>query len=451
MNLIRSRSPYDAHIEGWDHLPDRPYNLVLPVLKSGAAQWNSFLQDLANRYKRAAIAPVVSEENFRCSETLTLLENGFPDFILYPYREIDVIATIERFLKKPSFGEVESAKKRLSEKRTLKKLVGKSQAFLEVISKIPVVAKSDVDVLLQGETGTGKELFARAIHYLSLRRSGPFVAVNSATLPTGLFENEMFGHKKEAFTDAKSSREGIIKQAEGGTIFLDEIDTLESISQAKLLRFLEEKAYKPLGAGRYVKADVRIIAASNTDLRLRINANKFRRDLFYRLSVITLTLPPLRKRLEDIPALVNHFLKKYERRFGAKELSPATLKMLLIHNWPGNIRELENVIQQVMIMTPHQVIEPESLLFEAEEAEQGLSNTFQEAKKKTVEQFERKYLSEILGLHKGNISRAAKAAGKDRRAFGRLVKKHRLFLNNEKTTHHDATKVRQDEDADSTT
>ena len=201
-----------------------------------------------------------------------------------------------------------------------------------------------------------------------------------------------------------------------------------------------------LGAGKYTEADVRIIAASNADLRLRVNANKFRQDLFYRLNVITLTLPPLRERREDIPLLVNHFLKKYAHRFGEKELSLGAMKMLSLHTWPGNIRELENVIQQIMIMTPHQVIEMESLPLEVAESQQGRDfSPFHEAKRKTVEQFEKEYLSEILNFHKGNITQAAMAAGKDRREFGRLLKKYRLSFEDEKSTNPDTSSDHQDD------
>ncbi len=445
MTLIKSRSVHDVHIEGWNYISDYSYDIVLPVLISMQSQWVSFLQDLANHHNEAAIVPVISEDHFDPSETLPFLEKGFQDFIVYPYRELEVIARIERFLKNPSLDEVKNVKERLSKKWGLRKLVGKSESFREVVDKIPVVAKSDIDVLLQGDTGTGKELFARAIHYQSPRQSGPFIALNSATLPATLFENEMFGHAKEAFTDARSSRTGIIKEAEGGTLFLDEVDSLEIASQAKLLRFIEERKYKPLGSGKYSKADVRIIAASNVDLRSCINVNKFRKDLFYRLTVITLNLPSLKARREDIPLLAEHFLKKYAHRFGEKKVSPASMKMLCRHTWPGNIRELENVIQQVMIMTPDRVIEPESLPFKAEES-QRVFNTFQEAKRKTVEQFEKEYVASILQLHKGNVTQAAKAAGKDRREFGRLVKKHRLALVDEKSTDPDATWIHQNDD-----
>ena len=338
---------------------------------------------------------------------------------------MDIIPGIERVLKKPAFHEIEEVKRRLSEKWGLKKLVGKSPLFLEMLNKIPLVAGSDVSVLIQGETGTGKELFARALHYLSPREKYPFIPVNSAALPVALFENELFGHAKEAYTDARSSRPGLIREAEGGTIFLDEVDTLDPASQAKLLRFLEDKEYKPLGSGKSIKANVRIIAASNADLKEGMEAGRFRQDLFYRLNVITLPLPPLRQRQEDIPILANHFLKKYERKFGAKKFSPAAMQKLSLYPWPGNIRELENMVQHVLIIAPDNVIGPECLPFSVEGAHHFRAcKTFQEAKRKAIEAFEREYVSNILCLYNGNITRAAKAAGKDRRVFGRLVKKY---------------------------
>jgi len=348
-------------------------------------------------------------------------------------------------LKKPAFHEIEEVKRRLSKRCGLKKLVGDSPSFLEVVNKIPLVAKSDVNVLIQGDTGTGKELFARALHYLSPRDKYPFIPVNSAALPAALFENELFGHAREAFTDARTSRPGLIREAEGGTIFLDEIDTLEQASQAKLLRFLEDKEYKPLGSGKSIEANVRIIAASNTDLKAGMEAGRFRQDLFYRLNVITLTLPSLRERQEDIPILAGHFLKKYERKFGAKRFSPAAMEKLSLYPWPGNIRELENIVQQVMILVPGPVIGPESLPFSLREIQYSslACQTFQEAKIKAIEAFEREYIANMLRLHNGNITRAAKTAGKDRRVFGRLVKKHKPFLDSETSITQDLARTNE--------
>ncbi len=428
MDLIRSGSDSDACIVEWNDIPDSSCDIILPVLKSPLAEWNTTLHDLTSRFTGAAIVPVFNEDDSNLSEALSSPENDYSDFIVYPYRKAEVLARIERFFIMPCPDHVSQVKKHLMQKWALRKFVGKNKIFVEMVNNIPVVAGSDVDVLIQGETGTGKELFARAVHYQSPRRPGPFVAINSASLTATLFENEMFGHVKEAFTDAKSSRSGVIQEAEGGTLFLDEVDTLEKASQAKLLRFLEEREYKPLGSSKPVKADVRIIAASNTDLESSVKEKKFRQDLYYRLNVIALTLPPLRERREDIPLLTGHFLKKYAGKFGEKRLSPDATKMFYLHSWPGNIRELENAIQQLMIMDPHEIIKTESLPFQTNKDQQDvLFKTFKEAKQKTVEEFEKEYISNILGLHNGNITQAAKAAGKDRREFGRLVKKYDLL------------------------
>jgi DNA-binding NtrC family response regulator len=331
--------------------------------------------------------------------------------------------------KKPVPGEIEEVKERLTEKWVLQKLVGKSPAFLDVVKKIPVVAKSDVHVLIQGETGTGKEVLARALHYLSLRKERPFVPVNSAALPAALLENELFGHTREAFTDAKSFRPGLVYEAERGTIFLDEVDTLERASQAKLLRFLEAREYRPLGSGKPIKADVRTIAACGPGLKYKVEAGAFRHDLFYRLNVISLKLPPLRERREDIPLLIHHFLNKYRAQFGKKGFSREALERFFHYDWPGNIRELENTVQRSMILASNDVMGPDSLpSWEQVGDGSGTCQPFQEAKRKAIETFERDYLAHILSLFNGNITRAAEAAGKDRRVFGRLVKKYKPFL-----------------------
>ncbi len=405
-------------------LPRGSYDIVLPITTLSRPFSEKFFKQLSEKYKESKIVPVLSENN---SNQMNHFRPDLDEFVIYPHSKTHVLEQVECILKDTKYNEKQQAITSLQEKFFLKKLVGKNPSFLELINKIPVVAKSDVNVLIQGETGTGKELVARAIHYLSHRRTGPFNAINAATLPPLLFENEMFGHDKEAFTDAKSFRSGIIREAEGGTIFLDEIDTLERPSQSKLLRFIEEKRYKPLGSESFINADVRIVTASNANLMKMMNEACFGPDLYYRLSVITLTLPPLRKRKEDIPILIEHFIKKYESRFGSKSFSQDAIEMLSLHNWPGNIRELENLVQKSIIMTPGKVIEPRSISFNTEHSQRKSFPTFQEAKKVMINEFEKDYLSTMLKLNNGNITHAAKAAGKDRRSFGRLVTKHRLL------------------------
>ena len=425
--LIGASMSYHVDMNDWKSRSTATYDLLLPVLSSSGNRWDNIFKELADRYHQAAMMPVINDPNLKPLDTLHLVKTWARDFITCPYQPLDVILRIERILKKSSCDKVEEVKKSLLRKQGLKKLVGNSQSFRELVNKIPLTAESDVEVIIQGETGTGKELVARALHYLSPRRNQPFISVNCAALPLSLFENELFGHTKEAFTDARTSRPGLIHDAEGGSIFLDEIDTLEPASQAKMLRFLQEKEYRPLGSSKIIKANVRIITASNADLKNSLETGRFRSDLFYRLNIVSLILPPLRERREDIPVLARHFLKKYESRFGARTFSPAALEALSDYSWPGNIRELENMVQYLMIFASDKIIGAKSLPFSAEHCETTRSHLpFQEAKKRANESFEKKYITNLLSINDFNITHAARAAGKDRRAFGRLVKKYNL-------------------------
>ena len=297
----------------------------------------------------------------------------------------------------------------------LEALVGNSLSFLQAIGDIPLLAKSDATVLIEGETGTGKELVARAIHYRSAREGKPFIPVNCGALPDHLFENELFGHIKGAFTDASSAEKGLVGEAEGGTILLDEIDMLSASAQVKLLRFLHDKEYRPLGSSRNLIAEVRIVAATNVNLLDQVQAKKFREDLYYRLSALAICLPPLRDRIEDIPLLAAYFLARYASQYGrgSLHLSPGVGEKLLAYPWPGNVRELEGVIQRAVILTSGTVLQPDDVdlpgSFKSEVSEGGL---FRDAKSQAIEQFERAYLINLLASHQGNITGAARRAGK---------------------------------------
>src|SRR5262249_7714753 len=236
------------------------------------------------------------------------------------------------------------------EKYQLESLVGESDGLMRSICKVPNLARSDATVLILGETGTGKELFARAIHYLSSRRRESFVAVNCGAIPDHLFENEFFGHMKGAFTDAFTSEKGLLGEANGGTLFLDEVDALSPSAQVKLLRFLQDREYRVLGSAKSLLADVRVIGATNTDLRQRVAAELFRQDLYQRLNILHLSLSPLRERLEDVPHLATHFLRIYGEKYASPpmRLSSSALQKLISHSWPGNVRELETVIHRAV-------------------------------------------------------------------------------------------------------
>lgn len=325
--------------------------------------------------------------------------------------------------------KTELIKRKLKEKIGMKQLLGKNPVFLGVVEKISIVSKCEATVLITGETGTGKELCARVIHYLSKRSPYPFIPVNCGGIPISLFENELFGHVKGAFTDAYSYQHGLIREAEGGTLFLDEIGLLSLLAQTKLLRFLQEGEYKPLGSDKILRGDARIIVATNMDLLEKIKKGTFREDLYYRVSVIPLSLPPIREREEDIPILANHFLKRYSEEYGKEKLSfsKEALQKLFDYDWPGNIRELENIIQRSVIMASTQTLSAQDIVLPGSASAQGKKReSFKEAKAKIVKKFETDYIIGLLMSNRGNITRAACEAGKNRRAFWELMRKYNI-------------------------
>ena len=358
-------------------------------------------------------------------EMVNLLEAGIDDFISTPLNPTDVIPRAWRLL------EHKTAKNdmviRLKEKLGLQQLIGESLPFLDEIKKIPTVAKCDATILVTGETGTGKELCARAIHYLSPRSGKPFIPFNCGAIPSELMENELFGHVQGAFTGASAARQGLISIADGGTIFMDDIDCLPSISQAKLLRFLQEKEYRQLGSAKIFHADVRVIGATNANLEVEVSKGKLRQDLYYRLNVIPITLPALRNRREDIPLLAIHFLNKYVTDFKKHitGFASGAMTRLMFYDWPGNVRELEHVVERAVLFCENNIIKEADIDLPHKKAvERNMS--FKEAKAYMVNNFERSYIERLLISSKGNITRAAQAAQKDRRAFWELIRKHEI-------------------------
>jgi len=319
----------------------------------------------------------------------------------------------------------ETILRELKRKLGLDQLIGESPAFLAAVGTIPAMARCEATVLISGETGTGKEVCARAIHYLSARSAKPFIAVNCGAIPPELVENELFGHERGAYTDAVVAKPGLIQEAEGGTLFLDEIDCLPPLAQVKLLRFLQEKEYRPLGTTKSKKASVRVITATNTDLEAAIQQGRLRRDLYYRINILPLVLPPLRHRQGDIVLLARHFLTKFAEELDKPrpEFSPAALQMLLAYPWPGNVRELEHTIERAVALTEARIIDEGDLALSTPLHRQE-PETFHQVKTRMVAQFEQVYLKDILLAHGGNITKAAHAAGKHRRAFWQLLRKH---------------------------
>ena len=331
---------------------------------------------------------------------------------------------------------------RARDAEAMSKLVGHAHAFLTVKDRLPAVAKGGTPVLIDGETGTGKELVARAVHYLSDRAAFPFVAINCGALPDTLLEDELFGHERGAFTDAHARRQGLIAQAEKGTIFFDEVDALSAKAQVTLLRVLQDKRYRSIGSNYERQADVRIVAATNASLEGLVQAGVFRADLYYRLCVFSLHLPPLRERRDDILTLAQHFLAKHVTDATANlQLSPTASAGLLSYDWPGNVRELENAIIRGLHLCPADAIRLEDLNLRprpaADEAAPGAEEvpasavgdelqSFKARKQEVIEVFERAYLTRLMCVHRGNVSQAARTAGKERRDLGKLLKKYHL-------------------------
>jgi two-component system response regulator GlrR len=303
-------------------------------------------------------------------------------------------------------------------------MLGTSPRMQEVFASIRKVATVDAPVLVLGESGTGKELAAHAVHRLGARAAGPFVPINCGAIPGELLESELFGHEKGAFTGAIAQKKGKFELAEGGTLFLDEIGDLAPHLQAKLLRVLQERQFYAVGGEQPIDVDVRVIVATNKDLQQEVAQGTFREDLYYRIHVIPIHLPPLRERKEDIPLLVEHFLRKAgsQMKKTVKGLSPRALQRLMLRDWPGNVRELENAIEYAMAMTRDDVISEDLIV----PAKSGAAEETLRPLKEAKEAFEKKYLMNLLKLTRGNVTNAAEMAGKYRADFYTLLKKYDL-------------------------
>ena len=305
-------------------------------------------------------------------------------------------------------------------------LVGTSPEFASTLAQIRRVAASEAPVLIEGETGTGKELVARAVHYWGVRDTGPFVPVNCGALPDHLLEAELFGHERGAFTDAKLARRGLVAEANGGTLFLDEVDALSAKAQITLLRFLQDQRYRPLGSSRELSSNARLVAAANHPLADAAKQGNFRCDLMYRLKILYIELPPLRERSGDAEQLAQHFVAQLcaKYRLPLKRFDEPTLVWIRSHPWPGNVRELENWVHRALLMADGLMIH--AALGDAPADSGGAPgiDNFQHAKAAAVHRFERDYVLSVMRKAGGNVTRAAQIAGKERRAFGKLIKKY---------------------------
>lgn len=435
VDLIRALTPNYRYVS-WRELRSEQNLTLAPSLTVAVASTPSddLTQGLQQLQTTPWPTPVLTLFSPQLDDAqIALVTSVSDDFVLLPVHPVELRLRIRRM--SATHDPSEQARDRLVHELATAKLVGSHPAFLSAIEQLPRFAQTDVAVLITGETGTGKELCARALHQLGPRREQPFVAVDCGAILEQLLESELFGHTKGSFTGADRDRKGLVAVAEGGTLFLDEIDALSLAAQAKLLRFLQEHTYRPVGSDRTQCANVRVIAATNRDLQRSVAEKQFRSDLYFRLNILRLHLPPLRERSTDIALLAQDLLS---RASGAgatpKSFTLAALRLLTSHHWPGNVRELSNVVQRAAITSNGEWIVPNDVRLQR--ATDGLQTSpsphhdgvgdFRAARAAALAHFERRYVEELLRKHGGNVTQAAREAQQDRRAFGRFIKKYQI-------------------------
>jgi len=361
------------------------------------------------------------------------MKSGAYDFITKPFDHDALVLRLEKALERSSLlMENIRLQKECHESDAFQNLVGKSSKMQRVYETIQMVAKTDLTVLITGESGTGKDLSARAIHALSNRRSGPFISVNCPTVPENILESELFGYKKGAFTHATQNKTGLFQAAHRGTIFLDEIGDISPTIQTKLLRVLQEKEIKPLGDTKTFEVDVRIISSTNRNLKKKIKNTEFRQDFFYRLNVLPLELPPLRERREDIPLIANHLLEKHNRKLekSVNKISTELMEIFMQQTWEGNVREMENVIMQGILFSNTDEITPRDVGFKKNTKNNSFTGqTFQDAsykdaKEQVLKQFNANFIGNLLTTSEGNVTQAARLCGLERQALQQIMRRY---------------------------
>jgi DNA-binding NtrC family response regulator len=415
-------------------LADRPFDLVVTDIRMPGADGFEVLRAVGDL--DAGTEVVLMTAYATVEKAVEAIKAGAYDYLQKPFEPDHALRVIERALERRRLREeARGLKEQLRGIHRLDQLVARSPAMREVFALLERAAGLDLTVLLTGESGTGKELAARAIHQHGARASGPFVAVNCGALPAELVESELFGHTKGAFTGATTSRVGLFREAEGGTILLDEIGDLPLAVQVKLTRVLQEREVRPVGESRAFPVDVRVVAATHRDLKAEVEAGRFREDLFYRLNVFPIVLPPLRERSEDVPVLAAHLLEKHARAQGrsVEGFTPEALAALTGYPFPGNVRELENVIERAVAVCAGSRVDVTDLPPDLRgggggrvPAETLVALPYKEAVRLARDRGIRDYLSALLRAFGGNVTRAAEHAGLERESLHRLLKRHGL-------------------------
>jgi DNA-binding NtrC family response regulator len=425
--------------EAIERMKETPFDIVITDLKMPGVDGMEVLKSIREDYPDTVVIMITG---FSTVETaVEAMKLGAFDYIPKPFTPDEVSIVVKKALEKRSLLlENIYLRQELREKYGFHNIVGKSKKMQEIYRIIAKVAMTDSTVLIYGQSGTGKELIARAVHFNSPRREKPFVPVDCAVLSENLLESELFGHIRGSFTGAVTTKPGLFEVADGGTLFLDEIGNISLAIQAKLLRVLQEREFTPVGGTKAKKVDIRLIAATNKELEKMIHDGSFREDLYYRLNIVPITLPLLKDRQEDIPLLASHFLKKYAEEMGKaiKGFTPEAMKRLMRYPWPGNVRELENVVERSVVMIDDEMVRPEHLILprtqeKEEPAEVQAPHTSDELKEvkkhlreKAVEDVERAFVVSALERNKWNVTRAAEEVGMLRPNFQALMKKYNL-------------------------
>lgn len=412
-------------------LHESPFHVVLADIRMPGMNGMDFLRKALQM--RSDITIVMMTAYGSIDLAVQAIKEGAYDFIPKPFEHEKLVHIMKKALERSLLvNENRFLQEQIQKKHDFEDMVAVSPVMRKIFETIDLVSKTDATVLITGESGTGKDMVARAIHNLSDRRDRSFVAVNCPNLPENILESELFGYRRGAFTNATHDKKGLFLEALGGTICLDEIGDISPTLQTKLLSVLQDKEMRPLGQTTSVKVDVRIIATTNQDLKRKMEERLFRDDLFYRLNVINIHIPPLRDRPEDIPVLVEHFLEKYSRKFNrpTKTISSDLMNRFIRHDWKGNVRELENVVSRSVILSQGQMVTVDDTEWsEAPVSVNSISDDlinapYKEAKTRVLERFHKGYLSQLLKNHSGNITRAAKACGLERQALQQILRRY---------------------------
>jgi DNA-binding NtrC family response regulator len=434
--LLR-RKGYEAAVatsaeQAVEELARRPFALVVSDVRMPRMNGMQLLAAVKSRDADIEVVLITGHPDIQGA--VAAIKRGAFDYLTKPYAEKDLLERVGKALahRRVKQGN-EGLKDRLQSGVEGRRLVYRSPAFADVVAMLERAARTDASVLIQGESGTGKELLAHHLHDKSARADKPFVPVDCTAIPAELFESELFGHEKGAFSGAVQDKMGLFQVADGGTLFLDELGELPLPFQSKLLRAIQERAIRRVGSNAETSVDVRIVAATNRDLAREVQEGRFRQDLFYRLDVVRLQVPPLRERPEDVEELVRHFLARFGARSGVSTMDESTLSALRACAWPGNVRQLRNAIERACALATGPELKVDDLPLEARggdparaAADVDPSGTFQEMKARTIAALEKSYFEGLLKKHKGNVTHSADEAGMTRSALQKLLGKHGL-------------------------